>query len=443
MIRGPLERLLSVGPQDALSVEDFLRRVNGLAALLQQQAPTANQVLNLCENRQRFLLVLGAALSRGLPCLLPPSRAPDVIGEMLARYPNAIAMGDDRHDDGVRLDALPERYVSLPIELPSAAAERPIIAAEQLAVIGFTSGSSGPPKPQPKRWGSFCLSTGRNLDLLRRYVDRPLHAVVTVPPQHMYGMETSVLMPLLGEISVDQGRPFFPADIAAALSAASSPRALITTPVHLKSLLESELLLPQIDLILSATAPLSQSLAVKAEQRTGAVVLELFGSTETCVIAYRETAREQGWQPHPGVHFKAEPNGTWVKAPWIDEPVLLHDRMQIDADGRFYLTGRCSDHLEIGGKRASLQEINQRLLALPGVQDAVVFIPEGRAGVTRLAALVVAPGCNARDLLKALRASVDPLFLPRPLRLVERLPRNDTGKLPREALLAALRATED
>lgn len=60
------------------------------------------------------------------------------------------------------------------------------------------------------------------------------------------------------------------------------------------------------------------------------------------------------------------------------------------------------------------------------------------SGTTRLAALVVAPGLTAETLLARLRERIDPIFLPRPLRFVEALPRNPTGKLPREALLRML-----
>jgi acyl-coenzyme A synthetase/AMP-(fatty) acid ligase len=60
-------------------------------------------------------------------------------------------------------------------------------------------------------------------------------------------------------------------------------------------------------------------------------------------------------------------------------------------------------------------------------------------GVQRLAGLVVAPGLSEADVTAALRQAVDPVFLPRPLRCVARLPRNATGKLPRAALLAALK----
>jgi acyl-coenzyme A synthetase/AMP-(fatty) acid ligase len=56
-------------------------------------------------------------------------------------------------------------------------------------------------------------------------------------------------------------------------------------------------------------------------------------------------------------------------------------------------------------------------------------------GVTRLTAFVVAPGVAREGLLAALRSRVDEVFLPRPLYFVDALPRNATGKLPREILL--------
>ena len=84
------------------------------------------------------------------------------------------------------------------------------------------------------------------------------------------------------------------------------------------------------------------------------------------------------------------------------------------------------------------------LLAIPGVRDgAVVQLDEPDArGVRRIAALAVAPGLGEAQILEALRGAIDPLFLPRPLRLVDALPRNETGKLPRAALLALLAARD-
>jgi acyl-coenzyme A synthetase/AMP-(fatty) acid ligase len=99
--------------------------------------------------------------------------------------------------------------------------------------------------------------------------------------------------------------------------------------------------------------------------------------------------------------------------------------------------------IEVAGKRASLADLTRRVLALDGVRDAVVFQPgaESIATIRRVAALVVvAPGLTAAQIHDRLAASVDPAFLPRPLLLVDALPRNELGKLPRAALLAALTA---
>jgi acyl-coenzyme A synthetase/AMP-(fatty) acid ligase len=120
--------------------------------------------------------------------------------------------------------------------------------------------------------------------------------------------------------------------------------------------------------------------------------------------------------------------------------VLLQDVARIEADGCFVISGRNTDMVEVGGKRASLADLTRRLLAISGVSDAIVFQPGFGSGdvVKRLAALVVADGLTEEQLTAKLAAAMDPVFLPRPLVLVSKLPRNDVGKLPRDQLLAAL-----
>src|SRR5690606_32138043 len=102
--------------------------------------------------------------------------------------------------------------------------------------------------------------------------------------------------------------------------------------------------------------------------------------------------------------------------------------------------GRNADLLEIAGKRASLGDLTRRLQAVPGVEDGVVFQLDrpGPGGVRRIAALAVAPSLDEAAIRAALAESVDPVFLPRPLKRVPALPRNATGKLPRAALLALI-----
>ena len=112
-----------------------------------------------------------------------------------------------------------------------------------------------------------------------------LNIVATVPAQHSYGFESSVLLALLGGAAFDAGRPFYPSDIAEALARQPRPRALVTTPVHLKALLLSGTALPPVDLVLSATAPLSPQLAQQAESRLAGRVIEIYGCTEAGQVA--------------------------------------------------------------------------------------------------------------------------------------------------------------
>jgi len=93
--------------------------------------------------------------------------------------------------------------------------------------------------------------------------------------------------------------------------------------------------------------------------------------------------------------------------------------------------------VNVAGKRSSFAYLNTQLNAIPGVIDGAFFLSEGltgSTGVVRLAAAVVAPGMSVAALTESLRQRIDPVFLPRPLLLVERLPRNATGKLPQQAL---------
>lgn len=432
LAEGPAGRSFAFDGHGHIVLDTFLAEVRGVAAGL----PQAAYAINLCEDRYRFLVAFCAAAVRGQVNLLPPSRTPAVIEDVRRQYPESYCIAD------VRLSPAPPQLHALPERLPRQHGPPLEVDAGALAMIGFTSGSTGTPKPNPKTWGSLRTSTAQNTAALRHLWPQAsvLPIIATVPPQHMYGMELSVLMPLLTSAAVHGGRPFFPEDVARALGHASAPALLVTTPVHLRALVESGIALPPLAGIVTATAPLPQALAAAAEQKFGCEVREMFGSTETCVIAHRRTARDDFWQSLPGVQLQPQPDGTLVVAPHLPAPVALADLVELRGEGKFQLCGRQSDLLEIAGKRASLGDLTRRLLMVPGVIDGVMLQLDACdvTGVRRIAALAVAPGLDAAGILEALRHSVDPIFLPRRLRIVDALPRNDTGKLPREALLRLL-----
>lgn len=407
-----------------ISQREYLQDVVALGRLL----PDRRHAINLCECSYHFLVAFGAVLLRGQTNLLPASRAEAVIAEVQRDWDHSHIVDDARVAAAIHQAVRSEAFVV------------PLIAADHIAVIGFTSGSTGQPRPHPKTWGGFVQSTTSNLAVLRPLIGAAGFSVLaTVPPQHMYGIEMSVLLPLLAGASLYTRRSLFPADIAASLAELEAPRVLVSTPVHLCVLASSGQELPATAAVVSATAPLSAELADKVERELGSVVVEMFGSTETCVIASRRTAQEPSWRMMDQVSLTPQPDGTLVQAPWIENGTILQDLVECLPDRRFVLRGRHADLIEIAGKRASLADVTRRLLAIDGVQDAVVLQDEGQGRVRRLTAIVVAPTVASSTILAALRKSLDTAFVPRRIIHVAELPRNAVGKLPRQALLDCLR----
>jgi acyl-coenzyme A synthetase/AMP-(fatty) acid ligase len=214
---------------------------------------------------------------------------------------------------------------------------------------------------------------------------------------------------------------------------------LITTPVHLRAVLAAGLPLPATELVVSATAPLALELALEVETRFATRVLEIYGSTETGQIATRRTAESPSWRLWPEVHLSARDAQVFAHGGHVEQLTPMCDVIEIIGEEEFLLHGRTADLVNVAGKRSSFGYLNAQLTAVPGVVDGVFFLRDGQtgaSGVARLAAVVVAPGLTAAELTEQLRRRIDPVFLPRPLLLVDRLPRNATGKLPLQALQA-------
>jgi len=235
------------------------------------------------------------------------------------------------------------------------------------------------------------------------------------------------------------GRPFYPEDVRQALLAMPGKRVLVTTPIHLRACVAAGLEWPQVDMIISATAPLELHLARQVEEVIGAPVKEIYGCTEAGSMASRQMTSDLTWQLYDEFQLRIQDGQAIISAPHLAEDVLLGDVVEKLDEQRFRLLGRHADMLNIAGKRASLNDLNLKINAIPGVEDGVFLVPEKNNGaVSRLIALVVAPRLSEREILDHLARELDPVFLPRPLYRVEALPRNETGKLPRSSLLQLL-----
>jgi acyl-coenzyme A synthetase/AMP-(fatty) acid ligase len=416
-----------------ISVDRFLGDVVSLA----ERLPDRRHLLNLCSDRYHFAVGFSAALLKCQINLLPPNQTPDLLQRLGARYPDTYCLTDDAMTGG-----LLER-TAYPVTTGTGvmAASIPFLPVNQVAALAFTSGSTGDPVPHEKSWGALAGSTRLALDRLRTQAFPGMAVLGTVPPQHMYGLESTVLLPMQGGLVLQAGRPFYPAEVLAALAALPRPRCLVTTPIHLQALLGESGGFPTVDLMVCATAPLTPALAREAEARFATEVQEIYGCTEAGQIATRRTAVTAEWSPFAGVRLREDPHGTWVAGDHLETDVLLHDVIELRGPSRFLLHGRTADLVNIAGKRTSLANLNFHLNAITGVQDGVFVMPEGTDGpTTRLSAYVVAPGLTPAAVMSALRQRIDAAFLPRPLCFVESLPRNALGKLSQQALHGLLTA---
>jgi acyl-coenzyme A synthetase/AMP-(fatty) acid ligase/3-hydroxymyristoyl/3-hydroxydecanoyl-(acyl carrier protein) dehydratase len=322
----------------------------------------------------------------------------------------------------------------------------PAIPAELEAVCLLTSGSTGAPQPHAKRWGplvaNIAAEAERLAELLGRATLAGLTLVATVPAQHSYGLESSVLLALLGGAAFDAGRPFYPADIAAALTRVPRPRALVTTPFHLKTLLLAGVELPPTELMLSATAPLSPQLAAQAEAALGGQLIEIYGCTEAGQVASRRTTAGDIWHTLGALRLsrQAPTDGTdgehfVVAGGHVLEPTPLADILELHDAQHFRLLGRANDLIHVAGKRSSLAHLNFHLNRIDGVEDGAFWLPDEVAEeIVRPVAFVVAPRLSAHQVIAALRLQLEAAFVPRRVVQVSALPREATGKLTAAAL---------
>lgn len=312
-----------------------------------------------------------------------------------------------------------------------------------------TSGSSGAPKLIDKQ----LLQLANEVAGLEQLWGAELGAacmVGSVSTQHIYGLLFRVLWPLCA------GRPFlrrqlaFPEDLQQA-SLAEEAFAWAASPALLKRMADNLdwPALRRVRRVFSSGGPLPAEAGQRLADRLGQYPTEIYGSSETGGIAWRQGGRL--WQPFAGTQLGQDAQGALnIRSPLL---VAGHceqtaDRVQLHADGRFELLGRLDRIVKLEEKRISLPMLEQALAEHPWVGEARLgLIEDNRAYLAALVALSAA-GLHAlrnqgrRALTEALRRHLadhcEAVALPRRWRLTRRLPLNSQGKLPQSELQALL-----
>jgi acyl-coenzyme A synthetase/AMP-(fatty) acid ligase/3-hydroxymyristoyl/3-hydroxydecanoyl-(acyl carrier protein) dehydratase len=403
--------------------------------LLPEAAADAGErggVLIACTDRYLFAVALLASWTRKQPAVLPPSHRPAALAELIAGEGVAATVHDGELETGLDLRRV------LQTSAPTPGTPPPALAADAHAITLYTSGSTGAPERVVKRADQLL---GEVDVLSARFGAEITRVLSTVPPRHIYGLLFGLLLPLRSAAAFVRETPLH-TDAIVELVRRHGVDTFVGVPAHLRgvaSVAPSDL--SGLRRVFSSGAPLATATFDLLSQRLGLRVVEVLGSTETGGIGYRGAAADP-YVPFEGVRVEQGPEGQlmlWSPrlAANVAQPLACEDRIELLASGAFRHLGRADDVVKVGATRVSLLEVEQRARALPGVDDAAVIaraISGARGHEILLAA--AAPGWDAARMRDALGAWLPAVALPRRYRFVAELPRESTGKLRRDALLA-------
>lgn len=304
-------------------------------------------------------------------------------------------------------------------------------------LILFTSGSTGEPKEIEKTTNLLVSE----IELLaQRWFEQLQGSIIaaTVSHQHMYGLTFRIILPLL------MGIPFYThlINYHEQLSAiAKQPVILITSPAYLKRL-DSKL--PQLSFrkIFSAGGPLTFSEAQTIKLLLGSLPQEIYGTTETGVIAVRsQHMPEQLWQPFPSIEISQQADDTiYIVSPLLSDPagIQINDVIRLYHDG-FQLVSRKDRIIKIEEKRISLNEVERNLLKSPDINECAVIVLQQDKRIILGAVIVLSEQGQfkfqqlgkfqfTRQLRQELRNGLETVAIPRRWRIVTSLPQNSQGK---------------
>jgi acyl-CoA synthetase (AMP-forming)/AMP-acid ligase II len=350
------------------------------------------------------------------------------------------------------------------------------IYPEDTAFVMWTSGTTGAPKPILHTHSAYFELLDRVLGPLgggrRDVTKRPTPTLIPVSLSLNAGIYNALFGLRAGSALVIMDG--FDTVRFAALVREHAIRSTVLPPAAMTMLADDERVadLHPLRYVRSITAPLSPVQARRFAERFGVTVLNGYGQAEIGeVIGWtaadaREHPEKVGaaGRAHPGVELRlADETGAPVAAGETGRLLVRPPRMaagyasgsdlgdrvdgegfvdtgdlaRVDEDGFVWIEGRASDVINRGGNKVFPEHVAEVLRLLPGVADAgVVGIADERLGAVPVA-LVVADPSVTDDALRAIcRAHLAPYKVPVAFHRVERLPRNDAGKVDRRELVA-------
>ncbi len=404
--------------------------------------PVRPSLMPLCSRYGDFMTVIAAGRDGGLPIILPNDADAAAVNRVIAEAGDVVVLAS-RGDDVAGISGAREIVIVPHGPADGDAASIATDGASGGGISLFTSGTTGRPV---RHSHSFAMLEAGAREWIK-IIGAPGEAkslVCTVPPQHMYGLEAGIMLPLCSkDVSVFDARPFFAANVADALNAVPAHRVLVTTPMHLDLLVRGNVDLPPLHAVITATTALDADLAREAERRFATRVVEVFGTTETGLIGTREPTRTDVFMPRDDLRISFDGRRMSVASQWRTDALKIDDTIEQAGKG-FRHIGRGDDLVNVAGKRGSLAGLTRALCEVDGVMDGAFVMPDRPAsgrGQTRPVAFAVAPGLDADTVRRALRKRIVAAFVPKRVVMIDEMPRTPSGKPHVAGLLAMLAET--
>jgi acyl-coenzyme A synthetase/AMP-(fatty) acid ligase len=447
----PLSQLLSTGRADGLAVcadgarsvtwREFVLQVGAIARALRPRAQ--RRWLVHCEHPLNFAAALLALLHEGRTAVVAPGLQPATVELLRPAYEAVLG-------DGA------QPLIDLR-SLAAAAVEFRPIDARAARIELYTSGSSAEPKCVPKTLHQL-ETEARGLEALWGSSLGGAALVATVPHHHIYGLLFRLIWPLAAARRFDAALCADPELLIARLEH-HGDAALVSSPAHLTrlpQLLALERLKACTRRIFSSGGPLPAQLGAEYQRRLGAAPTEVYGSTESGGIAWREqdgSDESAAWRPFPAIELASDAQGALsLRSPYLadDGWLVMGDAAELLPDGRFRLKGRLDRVVKVEGKRVSLPELEHALRQHPWVCEAAVVPLAGSKQSLGAVVILREPGragAGRQRLVAALREHLlsrfERVLVPRHWRFVPQLPTDERGKLPAGALRQLFHKAED
>lgn len=396
-----------------------------------------------CEDYWYFLCAFVALLQCKKRILLTQNISENFIAEI--KKPGVEFLTDQNVPDAV---SIPELVRNSPEPDEKFIRELPVLNSEETCILMFTSGSTGKPKAVPQRMKEFEEDNAFVISKWgEEFISRKL--VTTVSQHHIYGFLFGVSLPFTLGVPFRRKRIEFPEEFE---TLSDEKYMIIATPAFLKRTVEiEEKLSLKNPWIFTSGGACSAELAEKTEKLFGFCPLEVYGSTETSGIAYRQQSKDgPKFTPFANARLWLGDDGCLrVVSPYIKNPegFATADLAEFFDDGRFVLKGRSDSIVKIEEKRISLTEVENRILQTGLVADvkvvalqndvrqylaaAIVLNPEGRRKFAGTEKYLV-----NRYFHDFLMQYFENVVLPKKWRFVEELPVDVQGKKHKDEIVA-------